>query len=131
VHAGDEREAALNEFYEEWKDEARLHLQLQALHLQVHHLPAHADGRMHVTLVRVLTMHRAPLQSLVVLKWLGLQAGSNVPGNVTAITALQDHPAFNINNPNKYVLLRACIGIAVACMSRQNRLLASVSVSLR
>ena len=25
AHAGDEREAALSEFYEEWKDEVRLH----------------------------------------------------------------------------------------------------------
>jgi Domain of unknown function (DUF3458_C) ARM repeats len=48
-------------------------------------------------------MHvRAALQSLVVLKWLGLQAGSNVPGNVKAVTKLMDHAAFNINNPNKW-----------------------------
>ena len=43
----------------------------------------------------------ATMQSLVVLKWLGLQAGSNVSGNVTAVTELMDHAAFNINNPNK------------------------------
>jgi Domain of unknown function (DUF3458_C) ARM repeats len=47
----------------------------------------------------------AALQSLVVLKWLGLQAGSNVSGNVTAVTKLLDHAAFNINNPNKCVRL--------------------------
>lgn len=42
-------------------------------------------------------------QPLVTLKWLGLQAGSNVPGNVAAVTHLLSHPAFNINNPNKCV----------------------------
>jgi aminopeptidase N len=57
--ASDERETALSEFYEEWKEEG-----------------------------------------LVTLKWLGLQAGSNVPGNVSAVTDLLSHPAFNINNPN-------------------------------
>lgn len=46
-------------------------------------------------------VYYALLQGLVVLKWLGLQAGSNVAGNVDAVTALLDHPAFNINNPNK------------------------------
>lgn len=40
-------------------------------------------------------------QGLVILKWLALQASSNVPGNVKQVTALLDHPAFNINNPNK------------------------------
>jgi len=39
-------------------------------------------------------------QGLVILKWLALQASSNVPGNVKQVTALLDHPAFNINNPN-------------------------------
>ena len=37
---------------------------------------------------------------LVVLKWLGLQAMSNAPGNVQLVKSLVDHPAFNINNPN-------------------------------
>ena len=55
-----------------------------------------------MTFVYKYSLHvRAALQSLVVLKWLGLQAGSNVPGNVTAVTKLMDHTAFNINNPNK------------------------------
>jgi len=51
----------------------------------------------------VLTTHFMTSQSLVTLKWLGLQAGSNVPGNVVAVTHLLSHPAFNINNPNKCV----------------------------
>lgn len=37
---------------------------------------------------------------LVILKWVALQAGSNVSGNVHAVKALVEHPAFNINNPN-------------------------------
>lgn len=37
---------------------------------------------------------------LVLLKWVALQAGSNAPGNVSAVRALVDHPAFNISNPN-------------------------------
>ena len=39
-------------------------------------------------------------EPLVVLKWLGLQAMSNTPGNVALVKSLVDHPAFNINNPN-------------------------------
>lgn len=39
-------------------------------------------------------------EPLVILKWLALQAGSNVPGNVAAVKRLMSHPAFNINNPN-------------------------------
>ena len=31
---------------------------------------------------------------------MALQAGSNAPGNVSAVRALVDHPAFNITNPN-------------------------------
>lgn len=37
---------------------------------------------------------------LVVLKWLALIAGSNVPGNVEAVKSLTQHEAFNIKNPN-------------------------------
>ena len=37
---------------------------------------------------------------LVMLKWLGLQAGSNLEGNVANVRALKDHPAFQITNPN-------------------------------
>jgi len=39
-------------------------------------------------------------EPLVVLKWLSLQAASNVQGNLPAIKALVEHPAFNIKNPN-------------------------------
>eukprot|EP00873_Tetraselmis_striata_P045926 jgi/Tetstr1/466190/TSEL_010749.t1 len=44
--------------------------------------------------------------ALVVNKWLGLQAASNVEGNLANVKALLDHPAFDIRNPNKvYALL--------------------------
>lgn len=39
-------------------------------------------------------------EALVILKWLALNAGSNVEGNVKHVTGLLDHEAFNINNPN-------------------------------
>ncbi|KAG2426656.1 hypothetical protein HXX76_012967 [Chlamydomonas incerta] len=39
-------------------------------------------------------------EPLVLLKWLGLQAGSNAPGNLALVKQLESHPAFNINNPN-------------------------------
>jgi len=39
-------------------------------------------------------------EPLVLLKWLGLQAMCNKPGNLEAIKKLVDHPAFNITNPN-------------------------------
>ncbi|KAL4441019.1 hypothetical protein ABPG77_010450 [Micractinium sp. CCAP 211/92] len=39
-------------------------------------------------------------EPLVLLKWISLQASSNVPGNVAHVKALMSHPAFNINNPN-------------------------------
>ena len=37
---------------------------------------------------------------LVLLKWVALQAGSNVEGNVARTRELVQHPAFNITNPN-------------------------------
>jgi len=40
-------------------------------------------------------------EPLVMLKWLGLQAGSNLPGNLDVIRKLLDHEAFDIKNPNK------------------------------
>ncbi|GLC52687.1 hypothetical protein PLESTB_000657300 [Pleodorina starrii] len=39
-------------------------------------------------------------EPLVLLKWLGLQATSNAPGNVSLVKSLVDHPAFNVTNPN-------------------------------
>ncbi|EFN58926.1 hypothetical protein CHLNCDRAFT_19903 [Chlorella variabilis] len=39
-------------------------------------------------------------EPLVLLKWLALQAGSNVAGNVAAVRRLMAHPAFHITNPN-------------------------------
>lgn len=57
--AGKERQVALDEFYEEWKDD-----------------------------------------SLVILKWLGLQTGSNISSNLQNVQQLLKHPAVNITNPN-------------------------------
>ena len=59
LHAGKERQTALDEFYEQWKDD-----------------------------------------SLVILKWLGIQTGSNIKGNLQNVQQLLEHPAVNINNPN-------------------------------
>ena len=43
---------------------------------------------------------------LVVNKWLGVQAGSNIEGNVKKVQSLLDHESFDIGNPNKvYSLL--------------------------
>ena len=39
-------------------------------------------------------------EPLVLLKWLALQAGSDVPSNLDAVRALADHPAFSVTNPN-------------------------------
>jgi len=39
-------------------------------------------------------------QPLVLLKWLGLQATSNAPGNLELVKSLEEHSAFNIHNPN-------------------------------
>ena len=40
-------------------------------------------------------------EPLVILKWLGLQAGSNIEGNLKVMKELLDLPAFDIKNPNK------------------------------
>jgi len=40
-------------------------------------------------------------EPLVLLKWLTLQADSNIPGNLEVVKGLLDHPAFDIKNPNK------------------------------
>jgi len=39
-------------------------------------------------------------EELVMLKWLGVQAGSNIPGNVVKVRELMQHPVFKITNPN-------------------------------
>jgi aminopeptidase N len=45
-------------------------------------------------------------EELVVLKWLTMQAMSNVPGNLASVRSLVDHPKFKITNPNScYALL--------------------------
>lgn len=53
-------------------------------------------------------------EELVVLKWLTMQAMSNVPGNLANVRALVDHPKFKITNPNScYSLLLAMSRSAV------------------
>ena len=44
---------------------------------------------------------------LVLDKWLGLQAGSPLPGTVAGVRALMKHPAFDMRNPNR---VRALVG---------------------
>ncbi len=44
---------------------------------------------------------------LVLDKWLGLQAGSPLPGTIETVRALMQHAAFDIKNPNR---VRALIG---------------------
>ncbi|MCL7047067.1 hypothetical protein MKW94_024545 [Papaver nudicaule] len=44
---------------------------------------------------------------LVVNKWFGLQAMSDIPGNVENVRKLLQHPAFDLRNPNK---VRSLIG---------------------
>ena len=42
----------------------------------------------------------------MVNKWLGVQAGSNIKGNLKKVRSLLDHESFDIGNPNKvYALL--------------------------
>ncbi|KAG0609811.1 hypothetical protein M758_7G015800 [Ceratodon purpureus] len=40
-------------------------------------------------------------ETLVINKWLALQAMSDIPGNVENVRGLLEHPAFDIRNPNK------------------------------
>jgi aminopeptidase N len=44
---------------------------------------------------------------LVLDKWMGLQAGSSLPGTIAQVRALMKHPAFDVKNPNR---VRALIG---------------------
>lgn len=47
-------------------------------------------------------------------KWLGLQAMSDLPGNVKRVRELMEHPAFDIRNPNKvYALVGGFAGCPV------------------
>jgi aminopeptidase N len=39
-------------------------------------------------------------EPLVLLKWLGLQSGSNREGNLATMKKLLEHPAYNVRNPN-------------------------------
>jgi aminopeptidase N len=45
---------------------------------------------------------------LVLDKWMGLQAGSPLPGTAARVTSLMNHPAFDIRNPNR---VRALVGV--------------------
>lgn len=52
--------------------------------------------------------------ALVMNKWLGLQAMSDLPGNVQRVRQLLEHPAFDIKNPNKvYALVGGFAGCPV------------------
>jgi aminopeptidase N len=44
---------------------------------------------------------------LVMDKWFAVQAGSNLPGTLSRVKGLMEHPAFSIRNPNK---VRSLIG---------------------
>ena len=51
---------------------------------------------------------------LVMNKWLGLQAMSDLPNNVARVRALMSHEAFDMKNPNKvYALIGGFCGCAV------------------
>lgn len=50
-------------------------------------------------------------ETLVVDKWLGIQARSELPNTLAKVKALMEHPAFNIKNPNK---VRSLIGAFTA-----------------
>lgn len=40
-------------------------------------------------------------EDLVMVKWLGLQATADIPGNIAQLRSLINHSAFDIRNPNK------------------------------
>ena len=44
----------------------------------------------------------------VVDKWFAIQAGSSLPGALTEVTALLEHPAFELTNPNRF---RSLVGV--------------------
>jgi aminopeptidase N len=46
-------------------------------------------------------------EALVVEQWFSMQAGANLPGNLTAVLQLMQHEAFDMKNPNK---VRSVIG---------------------
>jgi aminopeptidase N len=45
---------------------------------------------------------------LVLDKWMGLQAGSPLPGTAARVKSLMEHPAFDMRNPNR---VRALVGV--------------------
>ncbi len=47
-------------------------------------------------------------ERLVIDKWFALQAGSQLPGTISRIEALLDHPDFEITNPNR---VRSLVGL--------------------
>jgi aminopeptidase N len=49
-------------------------------------------------------------EPLVVDKWLGVQAGSRLPGTVETVRQLTHHPAFDLKNPNKVYALLGSFG---------------------
>jgi aminopeptidase N len=49
-------------------------------------------------------------EPLVVDKWLGVQAGSRLPGTLARVKELASHPAFTLKNPNKVYALLGSFG---------------------
>jgi len=49
-------------------------------------------------------------EPLVVDKWLGVEAGSRLPGTVDRVRELTTHPAFTLKNPNKVYALLGSFG---------------------
>ncbi len=54
--------------------------------------------------------HRWQHDPLVVNKWLAIQAGSTRPDTPARVTALLDHPGFDLRNPNKVYALIGSFG---------------------
>jgi aminopeptidase N len=49
-------------------------------------------------------------EPLVVDKWLGVEAGSRLPGTLARVKELTSHPAFTLKNPNKVYALLGSFG---------------------
>ncbi len=98
--AGSERDAALEEFYKQWKGDSLV--MLKWIGLQVSCPIGRRD---------MLSLIPKGVNSKTVSGTLNsasqcnrglccMQAGANVPGNLKNVEKLLDHPAFSITNPN-------------------------------
>lgn len=59
-------------------------------------------------------------QPLVINKWLVLQASSILPNTLEKVTALMQHPAFDIRNPNNVYSLIGAFGMNAVCFHAQD-----------